>query len=543
MFRYFMANFLLFSVAVLVSVLMRFFVPAIAILEQQMVDLIISGNTIEFKRMLPIMAIVVSVSALLYFFEAIVQKKFQVRLEESIRNDLYRNVMCLNLVKFCEKDTSEYMSYIKTYASTISNNLAVPIFALIGHGLMGVLVLCVMFYYNHVLAFVSVLCALFSIILPLFFNHRLSSSVRQKLKADASMTFQLKESLNSQQTVSIFGTLRCMKERFFQSSHELTKADYKMQVSVSMVQNIAQVVQKIVWFIAFLVAGGMAAQGKITVGTMIMFITLFGEFNSCVILFSQTIPILYSIRPDLKKMVQDMNERETVPVGKISPTFESAITIRNLSFRYSDEISLLKHLNVTIHKNEKVALIGSSGSGKSTLIKLLCGYYGDYTGSIHYDDTELRNIDWKQLHKLLTVVNQNAFMFHDTIRFNICMGESFSEEELQNALLKSGVEKFLADIPEGVDGDCGENGALLSGGQRQRIILARSFIRNIHFLIMDESFSAIDVETANEIEAELLNTRDLTLITVTHRIKDSLIKNYDRILQMENGKLVEKKRA
>ncbi len=200
----------------------------------------------------------------------------------------------------------------------------------------------------------------------------------------------------------------------------------------------------------------------------------------------------------------------------------------------------MEHLNLNIHKNEKVALLGPSGCGKSTLIKLLTGNYADYSGSICYDKTELHDIDSGKLRRLVAVIHQNAFIFNDTVRFNICLGETFSEEALMRALQLSGVDRFLPFVAGGLDGECGENGSHLSGGQRQRIALARALIRGVTVLILDEGVSAIDVVTANEIERELLDRKDLTLLTVTHRIRDGLTEQYDRVMVMKDGKVKEK---
>ncbi|MCH5279616.1 MAG: ABC transporter ATP-binding protein [Christensenellaceae bacterium] len=540
MFRYFKSHLLLFITAMLISILTRLLLPATAIVEKQMIDFITVGNFTEFQKFLLMACGVVIASALLYFIDALAQKKFQVRYEEALRNDLFDGVMRQSIVRFNEKDTSAQMSYIKSHASTIANNLADPIFILIGYGLMGIVVLFIMLHYSPLIAFISIACAIFSTIPPLFFNRKLGDNLMEKLKKDAEMTFQLKESLNGHETVTAFGTTRCVRERFFQSSRDMANTEYKTQVSISLMQNVAQVAQKITWFLAFLFAGGMAARGEITLGTMIMFITLFAEFNSCVTLFAQTVPILLSTRPDIREVLKIIDNKDAALTGEKIPSFETMIRVRDLSFRYSDEIPVIEDLNLAIHKNEKIALIGASGSGKSTLVKLLSGYYATYTGEIYYDNVELHEINSQTLQNFVTVIHQNMFIFNDSIRFNICMGESFSDKELHNALLLSGVDRFLTDVPGGLDGACGENGSLLSGGQRQRIALARALIRGIHFLIMDEGVSAIDVETANEIEQELLNSKDLTLLTITHRIKDGLIGRYDRVLLMEEGKLIER---
>ncbi len=215
MFRYFKSHFLLFTVAISISIITRLLVPVTAILEQKMVDLITAGNLAEFQELLPMVGSVVIASALFYFVEAFTQKRVQVRYEESLRNDLYDGVMRQSIVQFNEKDTSAQMSYIKSHASTIANNLTGPIFILIGYGLMGIVILCIMWYYSSLIAFISIVCAIFSTIPPLFFNRKLGDNLMEKLEKDAAMTFQLKESLNAHETVTAFGTIRCIRERFF----------------------------------------------------------------------------------------------------------------------------------------------------------------------------------------------------------------------------------------------------------------------------------------------------------------------------------------
>ena len=540
MFRYFKHNLLLAITALAVCTLARMCSPITALIEQQMIDYITEGNLAGFQKMLLWGGCTVLSSAFLYFLNALTQKKFQVRFEESLRNDLYTGIMNQRNALFSEKDTSEQMSFVKTHASTIANNFTQPVFILISYGLMGLVVLGIMLQHSPLLTGISFLCSLLSTIPPLCFNSKLGHQLMEKFNKDAALTFQLKESLNGHETITAFGIPLHFRHRFTAASRSLADSDYKMQVTLSLLENAAQIIQKFTWFFSFLLAGSMAGRGEITVGTMAMFVSLSGEFNVCVTLFAQTIPILLSTRSDVHKMLAIIDYEELEFTGIKSPTCNTKIDICDLSFRYTEEVPLIEHLNLCIHKNEKVALIGTSGCGKSTLVKLMSGIYPSYTGTIYYDNTELRNLDTKKLRKLVTVIHQNTFIFNESIRFNICLGDSFSDEQLLHALNLSGVDRFLGNIPGGLDGACGENGALLSGGQKQRIALARALIRGINILILDEGVSAIDVDTANEIEQELLDNKNLTLLTITHRIKDGLTDKYDRVLLMKDGKLMER---
>ena len=374
---------------------------------------------------------------------------------------------------------------------------------------------------------------------PLKFNKRFSRQTVERVEITATMSMHLKEALNGHEVISSLGVLPAVRKRFASANAEVAKSDRKVGITIAGIENIGSVLDKAAWFINFFIAGSMAVRGDITVGTLVMFISLFGYFSGCMTMYAQLLPLLLGNKDTIKLTLGLVDGKNTEFNGMKDASLEKGISVKDLSFSYKQDIPVLQGVDFSLKKSEKVALIGPSGCGKSTLIKLLTGNYSGYTGEIRYDGTELRDISPGNLRKLATVIHQNTFIFNDTIRFNICLGEDFSDEALQKALSLSGVDRFLPSISGGLDGACGENGSHLSGGQRQRIALARALIRGVNLLILDEGVSAIDVSTANEIESELLAMPELTLLTVTHRIKDGLIDRYDRLIAMNDGVLVD----
>lgn len=540
MFRYFKKHMALVIVTLTISIVTQLLIPVSAIMQQKMIDLITSGDIAGFCNTLWEAGAIVLGTALSYFIGALTQKRFEAAFGEDLRNDLYGSIMRRSAVRFEEKDTAEYMSLINSNVSSVVNNLTAPVFHLISYGISALAVLGIMFYYSPLLAAASIVCGLISMILPLRFNKTLQNQVMTSMEKKAALNVQLKESMNGHAVVSAFDVFLPVRSRFMQANGNVMKADYRMGITLSGVENVAKVMDKVIWFITFLIAGTMAAQGNISVGTLVMFISLFSYFSGSITTYAQILPILLSTKKNIQLLLGMIDDDKTEFTGTKDAKCEDKIEVRDLSFRYVEDVPVLEHLNLTLCKNEKMALIGASGCGKSTLIRLLSGNYANYTGSICYDGTELHDIDSRTLRKLVTVIHQSTFIFNDTIRFNICLGEEFSENDFQRALRLSGVDRFLPFMEDGADSECGENGAHLSGGQKQRIALARALIRGVNVLILDEGVSAIDVETANEIERELLNMKDLTLLTITHRIKDGLTKQYDRVMVMERGSLKEK---
>lgn len=540
MIRYFKRHALSVISALLLGILTQLLTPVSAVLEQRMVDLIVSGDMQGFLNLLWAAGAMVTGMAFCYFLSGIAGKQFAARFEESLRNDLFEGIMRRSAFRFAEKDTAVYMSYITSSAGTLVQNLTQPVFYLISYGISALVVLGIMFRYSPLLAILSLVCGGISMVLPLRFHKRLGGLLADRVEKTAAMDVQLKEALSGHEVIFSYGVFANLRRRFGKANADVARTDQKMGITISELENIGHFMDRMAWILTFWVAGTLAARGDITVGTLVMFVSLFGYFSGSVTIYAQCLPLLLSNRENIQLLLGIIDDDSKDFTGGEDVSLTNRIEIRGLSFGYQKEVPVLEKLDLTIHKNEKVVLTGPSGCGKSTLIKLLTGSCADYTGSICYDGRELHDIAPEKLRELVTVIHQNTFIFNDTLRFNICLGEEFSAEELRRAVGFSGVARFLSNIPGGLEGNCGERGSRLSGGERQRIALARALIRGVKVLILDEGVSAIDVATANEIEQELLDRKDLTLLTVTHRIRDGLTQQYDRILVMRDGRVEEK---
>ena len=240
-----------------------------------------------------------------------------------------------------------------------------------------------------------------------------------------------------------------------------------------------------------------------------------------------------------KKLIKIIDEGKIPDNREPLKSFNKDIVIKDLNFSYNDEKLILNNLNFKFEKNKKYALVGESGCGKSTLIKVLLGYYTNYEGSVKIDDSEVKDLNSNSIGKFLSVIHQNVYMFHKSIKDNITLSKEFKTEELENSLSLSGVKKFLPLLDKGLDTSVGENGSNISGGQKQRIAIARAMIRETPILILDEGTSALDLKTASDIEQVLLSQENLTVITITHKLDEAMLNKYDKILFMKDGKITE----
>lgn len=529
-FRYMKRNCKLAVLALLLCIIVQIVSPISAILEQKLIDYMIAGDSDRFLKILWYVAALVVVTAGAHYLYALAVNKYKAEYVEQLRKDLYGSIMRRDIAHFSEQDTAEYISIIENDVGTVAQNFTSPIWMLIGAGVSAVAALIIMIAYSPVLATVAIVCSAASFYVPIIITKQLKKLLIEKSMQEAALSVQLKEALNGHDVISAFGVLPSVSEKFFDANSALTRCLFRLEKQISILENCSAVVGKVVRFITYFLAGVMAIQGDISIGTVMLFVSLYEYFSGDIMLFSQIVPLLRSSKPILDKLMAIAEEKNDTFAGREVPTFEQEIGIHDLCFQYTQDVPVLKDLTLTIHKGEKVALTGPSGCGKSTLIKLLSGNYSGYTGRICYDGTELKNLDMEQLKKLVTVIHQQVYIFNDTIRYNICLGEDFSETELDRAVKLSGVEKFLPGIAGGIEGSCGEDGANLSGGQRQRIAIARALIRNTPFLILDEGTSALDERTAEEIESELMAIPSLTLLTITHHLRRE--DRYDQIITL-----------
>lgn len=236
---------------------------------------------------------------------------------------------------------------------------------------------------------------------------------------------------------------------------------------------------------------------------------------------------------DLEPEIRDL------PNAKELQGINNSIKFENVDFEYIPNQPVLKNLNLTVSKNETLAIVGNSGGGKSTLVNLIPRFYDIKSGHIKFDDVDIREYTIDSLRQNISMVFQDNFLYSGTIRENIMMGNfSATEEDLKQAIFSAHLQDMIKELPQGLDTMLGERGLTLSGGQRQRVAIARAMLRNAPIVILDEATSALDNESEAIVQKAMDNLmKDRTVFIIAHRL--STIKNADRIAVINEGELVE----
>ncbi|MDQ0359278.1 ABC transporter ATP-binding protein [Breznakia pachnodae] len=463
--------------------------------------------------------------------------KFCYRAVKQYKNFVCERILKKDIASFQNELTSDYLSALTNDVNSIDLNYLQGGIKLYKQYLLMICAIVSMLLLNWKL-FLCV-CAI-SVLLVLSSNFLKKTLINMELeesKQNSGFMGFFKDILSGFTVVKGFKAETLIYDNYAEKNVNLEKIKRKKRNVATVIRMVSGVSSHITFYGIIGIGGYFVFEGMITPGIVIAFVQLLNYLVGPI----QEINPLRTSKKAAEKLIEkcaDLLSKETTDKTELVPyeSFDKTITFEDVSFGYTDT-NVLDSINFTFEKGKSYAVVGASGSGKSTFLQLLQGFYKNYNGNIHFDNQELKDIDVDSLYGHLSIIQQNVFIFDDTIMNNITMYQKFSEKELQAAIKKSGLDELIKE--RGTDYKCGENGVKLSGGEKQRISIARSLIRNTPILLMDEGTSSLDNQTAFRIEQSILSIQDLTKVIITHKLNEDLLRQYDCVLVFHNGQIKE----
>lgn len=399
--------------------------------------------------------------------------------------------------------------------------------------------MAIMIYFDIIVTICVIVAIALMFVVPSLFGKMLAKQQDAYSDMLSRFTNHVKDLLAGFEVIKSYRMKKYVLERFESSNENTIEAKYLADKTIAANEAVSMVLALLVQVVVVFLSAYFIIVGRITAGTLLGMVQVSSNLANPLLIIFSNIPKIKSVDPIIKKLNAFADYQRQDTMIKTIPTFNQKINIKNLHFSYDKVNEVIHGIDISIEKGRKYAFVGKSGCGKSTLIKLIAGYYSNFEGDIRYDSESISALNMDKITALSSVIHQNVFMFDESIFDNICLHESFTEEELSDALFASGLLEFIEQIPNGKDYIVGENGSNLSGGQKQRIAVARALIRKKPLLILDEGTSAIDMQTAYDIESRLLKIPDLTLITITHTMNKDLLEQYDEIVFITDGEIIE----
>ena len=474
----------------------------------------------------------------LNFISLRLKNKLVRRIMSRYKNKVFQSILDRDYRDFSKEKSGKFISvltenmkkieqdYLYQYFN-ISKNLSLMIFSLLA-----------MFIGNWFLTLLVIIASIIPMMISGFIGQKSASLQNSAMIADQKYLAKVKDILAGFLVIKSFNVKDAICEDY---SHESEKFD-EINFIKGKFDVLANVISQLSGMIVFLVAfgGGMylVFNGYTTIGS----VTAIVQLVNFVVMPQNEIGMgMSKFREGQATLdafeVKDVTELQT---GETKEYFDDVISFSNIDFSYPNtEEKIFNHLSLKIQKGEKIAIVGMSGSGKSTLLNLLLRFYDVTSGHISIDNKDLQAISAESLYNLMTIVQQDVYIFDDTLRANITLNQSFTDEEIKQAVQQSGLESYVLENESGLQTLCGENGSNLSGGQKQRLSIARALIRKTPILLLDEATSSLDNQVTTEIESSILNIQNLTALVVTHKLNENILKKYDRILFMKAGVIVE----
>ena len=502
------------------------------------IDSGMSQNREDLTQAILIGAIVIFIYASLNFISLRLRNKLVRQIMSRYKNKVFESILDRDYREFSKEKSGKFISiltenmkkieqdYLHQYFN-ISKNISLMIFSLVA-----------MFIGNWFLTLLVIIASIIPMMISGFIGQKSASLQNSSMIADQKYLAKVKDILAGFLVIKSFNVKEAIRQDYRNESEKLDEIYFRKGKFDVLSNVISQLSGMIVFLVAFgggmyLVFGGHTTIGSVTaIVQLVNFVVMpLNEIGMGMSKFREGQATLNSFE------VKDVIELQT---GKTKEYFDDVISFSNVDFSYPNaEEKIFNHLSLQIKKGEKIAIVGMSGSGKSTLLNLLLRFYDVTSGYISIDNQDLQAISAESLYNLMTIVQQDVYIFDDTLKANITLSQSFTEDDIKKAVQQSGLESYILENELGLQTSCGENGSNLSGGERQRLSIARALIRKTPILLLDEATSSLDNKVTTEIENSILEIQDLTVLVVTHKLNKSMLKKYNRILFMKNGVIVE----
>lgn len=466
------------------------------------------------------------------------QPRFIAKAMAQYKEYVFDRVCKKGIAAFSGENTTLYISALSNDAASIQNNYLSNIYVIMESGLTCIGALVMMFYYSPLLTGISIALSLLPLLASILTGSAMAKAEKAVSDKNESFMTTLKDSLSGFAVIKSFRAEAQMGKIFAGKVKEVAAAQTwrkKMEIVVELLSSMAGVM---VQFGVMLFGAWLAMSGTgLSAGAVLIFVQLLNYVLSPIGRIPQAIAGIRASKALIGKIADalDDNVREDGTVEKRE--LSQGINLQGVGFAYEPEKPVLRDVDFTFEAGKSYAVVGASGSGKSTLLNLLMAAHSGYTGDICYDDAELKTIRGESLYEMVSLVQQNVFIFNASIRDNITMFSDFPEAEVDRAIALSGLAALIAE--RGEDYLCGENGSGLSGGEKQRISIARSLLKKSQVLLVDEATAALDVQTAFQVSSAILDLQDMTRIVVTHALDENLLRRYDCVLTLKNGRIAE----
>lgn len=504
-------------------------------------DVIKGGNYDELPYLAAILIGVTAVRSVLRFFYQVVFETCSQGVLYEMRDTVYRKFMQEDFAFYNRERTGDLMSRQTGDMDAVRHFVAYVIYAVYENVLLLIFAIIMIFTVSYKMA----LCMLVVLPLTALTTYFQSKQVRPAFKRNrncfSSLNAFVQENVSGNRVVKAFSKEDYEIAKFNAENDDFRDSQLEAAKIWMRFIPIFEVLSYALTIILILYGGYMVIQGEITLGDLVKVNGYLWMLTAPLRMAGWWINDIQRFTTSIEKIYDTYTKEPSIKTpekGICEARFKGAVEFKNVSYR-ADDTDIVEDINFKVEPGQTIGIIGSTGAGKSTIMNLLCRFYDATEGEVLVDGVNVKALDLYNLRDNIGMAMQDVFLFSDTIEGNIAYAHpDCTFEEVKQAAIMADANHFIQSLPEGYDTIVGERGVGLSGGQKQRISLARALLKNPSILILDDTTSAVDMETESYIQTQLSNIKNrCTIFVIAYRI--SSICNADQILVMDNGRIIE----
>lgn len=504
-----------------------------------MVDAASKSDWVIFKRFIFLGILFVAVDFFISIFSNYILNLYSKKTMSALRNDIMDSILDWSIFRFRKTNTAAYISLLNNDVKMFQQYYVSAIPYAIARLCSLTVAVILLVQISPIVAIVVILVNFLPFLVPTVIGGRLSAAKSRSVEAAEKYNIDIKDIFSGFEAIKSMNVKSLILKKHRIINDIAQNEEFKSSNISTLSWVMSMCTTELVVILTLIITTFFVLNGKITVGAMIMSIQLANQVVNPVLLLSEQYTHFKEMKEVNRRIQNILSAEPDTGESKLELTEEfDSITLDDVSFTYNGKTSpALQDISLKLEKGKKYALIGQSGSGKSTMLKLLQGYYEAYTGDICINGRSISDLNKECIFKYISVIQQDVFIFDDSLKNNVTLYNSYSDEDVIKAITDAGLSEKVSE--NGLDYHLSEAGGNLSGGEKQRIALARALIRKTPVLILDEATAGLDNIIEEEIYSTVLKEKETTSIVVTHKLNDSILRQMDKIIVMKNGRVAE----